>query len=281
LPELKIYAFDSAISANAGELSNSLEQLKSVREAEIERGVELIDGFMFRESYVYMDENGKVLDSQLILDDVESIAGDSHVYRYDEFGVDKPKKDKGYLNTLLGQLQQIFNRSIDIGITEYLPAGPLPESESDTSSYKDIDFMIHYADLAGIYAELGLDVISTFMFADGPDQAKAYVDKFGNKSTNYPLREQLAKFFKGDILQVERPAQYTDLKVKVYAVKNDKGYFILLLNKDTLQKHSINLSLESEFDFYLSLHKQSYNSIIIEKSESGERVITLTGIGPF
>ena len=46
-----------------------------MREAEISAGISLIDGFVFRESYVYMDEDGKVLGSQDILDDIESLAG--------------------------------------------------------------------------------------------------------------------------------------------------------------------------------------------------------------
>ena len=50
-------------------------------------------------------------------------------------------------------------------------------SESDTSRYADIDFILHYTDVLGIYAELGLDEVSTYTFANSPQQNKAYIDR--------------------------------------------------------------------------------------------------------
>lgn len=274
-PELKIYAFDSYIAATRGNVSDYLELLRQIREAEIREGTLLIDGFVFRESYIYMDEDGNVLDSWLILDDVESLAGQGTVRRYDVFGNKNPNTDRGYLATLIDQTETIFGRELDIGITEYLPAGPVQISESDTSKYKDIDFVIHYADLVGTYAEQGLDVVSTWMFANETDQAKCYIDRQGNRGLNYPIREQLAQYFKGSILQVQRPLPYSSLRVKVYVAKDGEDYFILVLNKDVQNEHTIRLLIPGQYDLTLRLSAHSYNSVIIEQGN-----VIVSGVGP-
>jgi hypothetical protein len=132
-PNLKIYAFDSYIAATRGEVADYFPLLREIREAEVREGVDLIDGFVFRESYVYMDAEGRVLDSQSILDDVESLAGSGPVLRYDVFGNRHPGADRGYLVTLADDTREIFGRDLDIGITEYLPT-PRPTRTSTSSS---------------------------------------------------------------------------------------------------------------------------------------------------
>jgi hypothetical protein len=274
-PELKIYAFDSYIAATRGEVAGYFPLLREIRKAEVREGVDLIDGFVFRESYVYADEDGMVLGSQSILDDVESLAGPEPVLRYDVFGNRHPGADRGYLVTLVGEMREIFGRDLDIGITEYLPAGPVQIDESDTSVYEDIDFVIHYADLVGTYAEQGLDVVSTWMFANDTDQAECYVDKQGNRGLNYPVHEQLARHFRGSILQVERPAAYSSLRVKTYVAREGEGYFIMVLNKDAASEHTIRLMLAGEFDFTLRLPARSYTSLTVD----GDGVM-VAGVGP-
>ena len=187
---------------------------------------------MFRESYVYMDENGQVLDSQSILDDVESLAGAEPVRRYDVFGNRHPTRTGATWSLWSEQTREIFGRDLDIGITEYLPAGPVQINESDTSPYEDIDFLIHYADLVGTYAEQGLDVVSTWMFANETDQAKCYVDKQGNRGSTTRCTSNWPSTSRVPILQVERPAAYSALRVKVYVAEDGGAYFVVLLNKD-------------------------------------------------
>ncbi len=145
-PELKVYAFDSDVSAASGEMALYYDLFTQIHEAEVDSGLILLDGFIFRESYVYIDENGKLLDSQKILDDVESLYKPTKVYRYDSLGYSYKNPDKDYLHTLIEKTDEIFGRSLDIGLTEYLPAGPTQIDESDTSRYADIDFILHYAD---------------------------------------------------------------------------------------------------------------------------------------
>ncbi len=274
-PKIKIYAFDSYIAATRGQVSDYFELLREIRAAEIKEDISLIDGFVFRESYVYMDENGDVLDSQYILDDIESLAGFEPVRRFDVFGNENPNTDSGYLVTLIDETRKIFGRDLDIGITEYLPAGPVQTSESDTSKYQDIDFLIHYADLTGTYAEQGLDIVSTWIFANETEQAKCYLDKQGKKGLSYPVHEQLAQYFTGSILQVQRPAPYSSLRIKVYVARNGDNYFILLLNKDVQSEHTIRLAKSGEFDFVLQLPARSYTSLLLRQNE-----IIVSGIGP-
>jgi len=273
-PELKIYAFDSYIAATRGQVADYFPLLRRIREAEISEGLQLIDGFVFRESYGYMDENGQVLDSQSILDDIESLAGPAPVTRYDVFGNRHPNPDRGYLVTLVQQIGEIFGRSLDIGITEYLPAGPVQISESDTSPYEDIDFLIHYADLVGTYAEQGLDVVSAWLFANETDQAECYVDKQGNRGLSYPVHEQLAQSFEGSILQVERPADYSALRVKAYVAQDGDTFFVMLLNKDVEDEHTIRLRMGGEFDLTLRLPARSYTSLLVQQDE-----VLVTGVG--
>ena len=275
LPGLKIYAFDSYIAATRGQVADYLPLLNTIREAEVRTGRELIDGFVFRESYVYMDEDGRVLDSQSILDDIESLAGLEPVWRYDVFGNRHQDPDRGYLVTLTEEIGAMFGRDLDIGISEYLPAGPVQISESDTSPYEDIDFLIHYADLVGTYAEQGLDVVSTWAFANETDQAKAYLDRQGNRGLSYAVHEQLARYFRGSILDVRRPVSYSALRVKVYVAQDGDGYFVVLLNKDAEHEHTIRLVRAGEFDLALRLPARSYTSVLLNQEG-----ILVTGVGP-
>jgi hypothetical protein len=266
-PALKIYAFDSYIAATRGQVSKSLDLLREVAGAEATEGMNLIDGFIFRESYVYMDDKGAVLDSQVILDDIESLAGTMTVRRYDVMGTRRNKTDVAYLPKLVEETRSIFHRTIDIGLTEYLPAGPTQIDESDTSKYADIDFVIHYADLVGTYAEQGLDYVSSWIFANDTQQAKCYLDRQGRGGLNYPAHEQLAQQFRGIILQVDRPVPYESLKVKVYAAKNGAGYFAVLLNKDVGKEHTIRLHIdgpgEAGTELALRLPARSYTSVLL------------------
>lgn len=274
-PGLRIYAFDSYIAATRGKVFECFAPLQRIREAEIRVGVDLIDGFVFRESYVYMSEDGQVLGSQSILDDIESLAGPEPVLRYDVFGNRHSRADRGYLVTLTERTTEIFERDLDIGITEYLPAGPVQIDESDTSGYEDIDFLIHYADLVGTYAEQGLDLVSTWMFANETDESKCYVDKQGSRGLNYPVHEQLAQYFRGTILQVERPIPYSDLRVKVYVAQEGGAYFVVLLNKDAERDHTVRLIGPGDFDLALRLPARSYTSLLLGQEEG-----LITGVGP-
>jgi hypothetical protein len=180
-PSLKVYAFDSELGTAEGALDQYWAPLARIRRAEIAAGRTLIDGFVFRESYVYIDHWGKRLSSQRMLDDTESLHRSTPVYRYDTLGYTHHDADRDSLPTLMAKTRQILGRNIDIGITEYLPAGPYNISESDTSRYPDIDFILHWADVVGIDAELGLDIVSSWMMADSTQQAEAYVDRQGNR----------------------------------------------------------------------------------------------------
>ncbi len=274
LPGLKIYAFDSNISAANGRLSESLDLLRQLGAAEVAAGTTLIDGFVFRESYVYMDQHGKILDSQAILDDIDSLAGAGEVTRFDVMGVRHGNADRAYLPTLVEETRVIFGRELDLGITEYLPAGPLQISESDTSVYADIDFLIHYADLVGTYAEQGLDIVSSWIFANDPDQAKCYVDKEGNEGLNYPVHEQLARHFTGSLLEVQRSEPYKAVKVRLYAARDSDSTFVIVLNKDTSSPHTVRVVISGEYDLVLRLPPRSYTSLLLEADS-----VTVRGIG--
>jgi hypothetical protein len=273
-PDLKLYAFDSSINAAQGRVSKYKAYFNRIRQAELEENKNLIDGFIYRESYVYIDENGNLLESQFILDDTESLYRDSPVYRYDVPGVSFPNPDRDYLHTLINITTEIFNRPIDIGLTEYLPAGPPQLSETDTSQYLDIDFIIHYSDIVGIYSELGLDIISKIMFGDSTQMHESYFDRDGNLGVNYPVYEQLAEHYSGQIIQVVRSVDYEELKVKVYVAKEEDKYFLLILNKDASSDHAIELNLPNRFTLILQLPRRSYTSLIVNRDE-----ITLSGIG--
>ena len=270
---LKIYAFDSYIAATRGLVSQSLDLLRKVRAAELVAGRSLIDGFVFRESYVYMNDKGAVLGSQDILDDTESLAGSAPVKRYDVNGTSGLRTDRGYLVTLVQQTQAIFGRVIDIGITEYLPAGPVQINESDTSKYADIDFLIHYADVVGTYAEQGLDIVSTWMFANTVDDSKCYVSKTGVKALSYPVHEQLAQEFKGSQLEVKRSDSYDSVKVKLYAARHEQKTFIMVLNKDVASGHTVRLVLPGEYDVLLTLPARGYTSLLLDGAG-----ITISGV---
>lgn len=273
-PELKIYAFDSYVSATRGNSIYYLELLQRIRQAEIKQGKNLLDGFVYRESYVYIDENGKLLDSQLILDDMESLYRDTPVYRYDVFGTSHPNPNRDYLHMVINKTTEIFGRSLDIGLTEYLPAGPVNISEIDTSRYSDMDFIIHYSDVVGIYAQLGLDVVSKIMFGSTVNQHKAFFDIKGNLGINYPVHEQLAQHFVGEILNVDRSVDYDSLKVKVYATRKDKKYFVMILNKDVGKEATIRVTLPDQLDLTVRLPRRSYTSLTID-----DKSITISGVG--
>ncbi|MCX5991008.1 MAG: fibronectin type III domain-containing protein [Chloroflexi bacterium] len=274
-PELKIYAFDSYIAATRGRVSLYWDCLERIREAEIQEGRALLDGFSFGESYVYMDDQGNVMDSQSILDDTESLYRDTPVYRYDFDGTRHPDPDAGYLPLLVSKTREIFGRDIDIGIREYLPAGAFWISEIDTSRYSDMDFIIHFSDMVGIYAELGLDYISKIMFGDSVNQHKAYFDRQGNLGPNFPVHKQLAERFSGEILEVGRTVPYDDLKVKVYGTHKGDSYFVMILNKDVDRGHTIQVTLDDRFDLTLRLPKRSYTSLTV--SSEGIEVSTIQG----
>jgi hypothetical protein len=273
-PKLKILAFDSYIAATRGEVSSYWSLLQMIRQAEIMDGMILLDGFIFRESYVYVDENGKVLDSQLILDDTESLYRNTPVYRFDVFGNSHPNPDKAYLPEIINHTNEIFERNIEIGLSEYLPAVTLEMGEIDTSKYFDIDFILHYCDIVGIYAQLGLDYVSRMMFANYLDQHKSYFDREGNLGTNYPVQEQIVRYFSGEILKVTGSIDYSKIKVKVYVAKLGNEYFIMILNKDVQHEHTIQINVPGDTDLNVILPEGSYTSVII--NDSG---IHFAGIG--
>jgi hypothetical protein len=273
-PELKVYAFDSWIAAARGEVSDYWELFQRIRDAELDEGRNLLDGFVFRESYTYIDESGQLLDSQSILDDTESLYRNAPVYRYDARGIKSQHPDRDYLHQVLNKTREIFGRDVDIGLTEYLPAGPIQISEIDTSRYSDMDFILHYSDVVGIYAELGLDVVSTIMFGDSVNMHKAYFDRKGNLGANYPVREQLAQYFAGEILGINRSIDYEQLRVKVYAVRKDNQYYVMALNKDVGNEATVRIVLPGQFDLVLRLPRRSYTSLVID-----EKGIMVSGIG--
>lgn len=273
-PALKIYAFDSYISATRGRVSTYWDFFKRIKQAELTEGKYLIDGFMFRESYTYIDQNNNLLDSQLILDDTESLYRDTAVYRYIVDGTSYSNPDRAYLTQIINKTNEIFGRNIDIGITEYLPAGPIQISETDTSRYSDIDFIIHFSDVVGIYAQLGLDIVSKIMFGDSVNMHKSYFDRNGNHGTNYPVHEQLAKYFAGEILNVDRSVDYDNLKVKVYATRKDTRYFIMILNKNVNNEINVRITLPDRLDLKIRLPRRSYTSLRVD----GKNII-ISGIG--
>lgn len=265
-PELKIYAFDSYIDATRGQVSKYWNFFEKIKLAENVEGKILLDGFIFRESYVYIDKNGNVLKSQLILDDIESLYRDTKVYRYNVDGYSQQNPNKAYLPMVINKTNKIFGRSLDIGLTEYLPAGPIQISETDTSNYSDIDFILHYSDMVGIYGQLGLDYVSRIMFGDSLNMHKSYFDRKGNLGINYPVHEQLAQYFSGEILNVNRTIGYDNLKVKVYATRQNGKYFIMILNKDVSREVTIRVTLPERLDLIVRLPRRSYTSLITDKN---------------
>ncbi len=189
-------------------------------------------------------------------------------------GISHPNPDRDYLHTVITKTTEIFGRSLDIGLTEYLPAGPIQISETDTSRYSDMDFIIHYSDVIGIYAQLGLDIVSKIMFGDSVNQHEAYFDREGNRGVNYPVHEQFAEYFTGEILNVERSIDYDHLKVKVYATRKDKNYFVMILNKDVGSESVIRVTLPEQLDLTIRLPCRSYVSLVINKND-----IVISGIG--
>ncbi|MGA2489759.1 MAG: hypothetical protein ABSF99_06170 [Anaerolineales bacterium] len=273
-PDLKVYAFDSYIRATRGEISAYWDLFQKIRQAEVSENKNLLDGFTFRESYTYINGQGQVLDSQRILDDTESLYRDAPVYRYDVRGTTHADPDRDYLHQIISHTSAIFSRTLDILISEYLPAGPIQISETDTSRYADMDFILHYSDIVGIYADLGLDGVSTIMFGDSLNMHKAYFDRQGNKGVNYPIHEQLAKYFTGEILNIDRSTDYDSLKVKVYAARRENETFVMILNKDVSNEHTVQVRLPGKFDLTIRLPRRSYTSIFLD-----DKSVTVSGIG--
>jgi hypothetical protein len=273
-PDVKIYAFDSGIMAARCKLWAYWDYFTRIREAEIAEGKVLLDGFIFTESYVYIDQYGSLLPSQLILDDTESLYRDTPVYRFDYDGTTHPNPDSAYIPSVITKTKEIFGRDLEIGITEYLPAIPYQMGEIDTSRYSDFDFIIHYSDIMGIYAEHGLDIVAKIMFGDSTDMHKSYFDREGNLSPNYPVHEQLADYFKGTLLKVTRSVSYDNLKVKVYAAKTGTHEFIMVLNKDTASAHTVVLSMHDGTEITLNLPRRSYTSLLKQNDQ-----IIISGIG--
>jgi len=265
-PEMKIYGFGSYIGATRGQANEYFDLLQKVRGAELEDNIVLLDGFTFNESYVYMNEQGVLLDSQFILDDPESLYRDAPVYRYDVWGNTHPNQDRAYLPDLIDKTFAIFERPIEIGITEYLPAGSIPINEFDTSSYDDIDFIIHYCDVIGIYAELGLDFVSREILGNTINHHKSPFDREGNIGTNYAVQEQLAQYFSGEILQVNRNQDYELDRVKVYATRQGRAYFIMMLNKDVDREHIVKLMLPDRLELIIRIPQRSFTSIRIDEN---------------
>lgn len=263
-PTLKVYAFDSYVAAARGQIDQYWDPLRRIRRAEVAAHRTLLDGFVFRESYVYMDPKGHRQGSQRILDDTESLYRGVPVYRYDTLGRTYPAADRDYLHTLLTMTRQIFGRSIDLGLTEYLPAIPTQLGEGDTSKYADIDFILHYADVVGIYAQLGLNVVSSWEFGNSPQFAEAYLDRSGRRGANYPIHEQLATSFSGTLLDVARSVTYDRLKVKVYATRSGAHRFVVVLNKDASHEHTVRLTLAGQFDLTIRLPRRSYASLALD-----------------
>ena len=263
-PSLKVYAFDSSIGAASGEIDQYWDAFARIHVAEVEGGLILLDGFAFRESYVYIGADGELSAPQAILDDTESLAGDAPVLRFDTDGSVGSSTDRDYLHTLLAKTEAVFGRRMDIALTEYLPAGPVQISESDTSRYADIDFVVHYVDVVGTYATLGLDTVSSFAFADSPQQAEAYLDRSGHRGASYPVHEQLARHLAGTMLAVDASVPYETVRVKVYAARSAAGTFVMLLNKDSASARTVRLSLAGELDLAVTLPARSYASLVID-----------------
>ena len=273
-PALEVYAFDSAVGAATGSVDKYWSPLRTIHDAEVKAGDHLLDGFMFRESYVYMDQGGRLLAPQKILDDTESLYRTTPVFRYDSRGYPHADADRDELHLIVAKTREIFGRSIDIGLTEYLPAGPTQIDESDTSRYADIDFVLHYADVVGIYANLGLDVVSTWMFANSTQQAEAFVTTSGERGLGYPVHEQLATCFAGDLLQVRRSVTYDKAKVKLYAARSGERLFVILLNKDVARERTVRVRAAGRLDLTIRLPKRSYVSLIVDPTG-----VTVSGLG--
>jgi len=274
LPDLSVYAFDSEIGAAEGQVSAYFDLFSRIRQAEVEDGQPLLDGFLFRESYVYLDRDGKLMSSQRILADTDSLYKASPVYRYDSMGNAYPDPDEDYLHKLIGRTEEIFGRPLEIGLTEYLPAGPTGIDESDTSPYADIDFILHYADVMGIYATLGLDYVSTWMFANSTDQAKCYLDRQGQEGVNYPVHAQIAENLQGEILPAEKSPADAAPRLRVYAARRDGQAFVMILNREVSQAHTIRIILAGELDIGIQLPPRSYTSLIVKAGE-----VLVSGIG--
>ena len=149
-------------------------------------------------------------------------------------------------------------------MTEYLPAGPTQIDESDTSRYADIDFILHYADVMGIYATLGLDFVSTWLGAYSVDQAKCYFTRDWDQGVNFPAFQNISRYFKGTLLEVKQDPIVPGSRLKVYASKDGEFTFIMLLNKVVRSPQVVRLIIPGEIDLTLNLPARSYTSILIK-----------------
>jgi hypothetical protein len=273
-PRLSVYAFDSDIGAAEGQVSTYFDLFRRIRQAEVDDGRPLLDGFLFRESYVYINRDGKLMSSQRILADTDSLHEVSPVYRYDSTGNAYPDPDEDYLHTLIAQTEEIFGRPLEIVLSEYLPAGPTGINESDTSPYADIDFILHYADVVGIYATLGLDYVSTWVFANSTDQAKCYLDRQGQEGVNFPVHAQIAENLRGETLQAEKSPAEAAPRLRVYAARRDGRVFVMILNREVSQVQAVRITLPGELDVAIRLPPRSYTSLIVDHEQ-----VLVSGIG--
>ena len=293
-PDIKIYAFETSVGAAAGTFASLLGGhpghsiwvlLEGIRRAELELGQLLLDGFSFQESYVYMDRDGRVLDSQQILDDAEALYRTTPVYRLNYDGVAYPDPDRAYLPSLARRVDAMFGREVDLVLAEYLPAGAFFISEEDTSRYADIDLILHHADLTGIYALLGFDGVSRLMLSP-PQNHKSYLSGRGEPARNYPVQEQLARFFRGQVLRVDSSTTYDRHRLKVYAAREGDQHFIVLLNKEASRDMVIRLTVPDVeqgpernegrrgVEFNLNLPRRSYTSLLLRPEG-----VVVSGIG--
>jgi len=264
-PDMEIFAFDSCISASSGEMYLYDKLLQEISEAEKSSATALLDGFIYRESYVYMNDQGKLLDSQKILDDTESLYRETPVWRYDSLGYAYENADRDYLHALLAKTAAITGRDLILGLSEYLPAGPVQINESDTSIYKDIDFILHYADVIGIYASLGLDFVSSWVFANSNDQAKCYYDIKGHAGKNFPVYHEIAGNLKGQMLLVRQDPGIESNRIRIHAYQNEGEMFIMILNKHVSEAQTIRLDISGKYDLSLKLPACSYTSLLIDR----------------
>jgi hypothetical protein len=128
-----------------------------------------------------------------------------------------------------------------------------------------MDFILHYSDVMGIYAQLGLDYVFRLMFGVNLNMHKAYFDKDGNLGVNYPVHMQIKQKFQGDLLNLTRTVPYDDSKVKVYAARQDANrYFIMILNKDVNNSVTTRINLPSRIVITMRLPRRSYTSLIVD-----------------
>jgi hypothetical protein len=126
------------------------------------------------------------------------------------------------------------------------------------------------------------------MFA-GSIEHKTYVDGRGIPGVNYPVHEQLASYFGGELLETRRTRDYDAQKVKLYATRVGGRYFLVVLNKEVRREASLRITLPGYraksptegagaatqgTDITIRVPRRSYTSLIIEDGR-----IVISGIG--